>query len=192
MNRDNNTDERLDTLKWYSLVESTRLSNIKLDYPQLKKIAKEYIHDADSLYKKSDDSINLQLELVNKCLKKETTKLTYETIRIILNKLNEFEKSNSFLKPNITLSNLASKLNTNSKYLSKTINLKKQKTFTKYINDLSLEYFMIQASIDSRLINYTIKAIAEEIGFNTANAFSKAFHKKTGKYPSEYIKELEN
>jgi len=37
---------------------------------------------------------------------------------------------------------------------------------------------------------YTIKALASESGFNTTEAFSKSFYKKTGIYPSYFIKEL--
>jgi AraC-like DNA-binding protein len=43
---------------------------------------------------------------------------------------------------------------------------------------------------DQKFRKYTIKAIAIEIGFNTDQAFSKAFHKKTGVFPSSFIKEL--
>ncbi|TSE03808.1 AraC family transcriptional regulator [Aquimarina algiphila] len=38
---------------------------------------------------------------------------------------------------------------------------------------------------------YTVKAIAQDIGFNNAEAFAKAFYKKTGIYPWYFIKELE-
>jgi len=44
---------------------------------------------------------------------------------------------------------------------------------------------------DSRFRKFTIKAIANEIGFNTDQAFSKAFYKRTGIYPSYFIKELD-
>ena len=37
----------------------------------------------------------------------------------------------------------------------------------------------------------TIKAIANEMGFNTTEAFSKSFYKSTGIYPSFFIKQLE-
>ena len=34
-------------------------------------------------------------------------------------------------------------------------------------------------------------AIAQEVGFNNSESFSKAFYKKTGIYPSYFIKQLE-
>ena len=37
----------------------------------------------------------------------------------------------------------------------------------------------------------SIRAIANEIGFNTTEAFSKSFYKTTGIYPSFFMKQLE-
>ena len=37
---------------------------------------------------------------------------------------------------------------------------------------------------------YTIAALAEEAGFNTAESFSNAFYKRTGIKPSFFVKEL--
>ena len=44
---------------------------------------------------------------------------------------------------------------------------------------------------DSKLRKYTIQALAIEFGFNSAESFSTAFHKKTGIKPAYFIKELE-
>jgi AraC-like DNA-binding protein len=43
---------------------------------------------------------------------------------------------------------------------------------------------------DTTIRKYTIKAIANEVGFNTSEPFAKAFYKKTGLKPSYYIKKL--
>ena len=118
--------------------------------------------------------------------------LPISKLKLITEQLEKFEENECFLKSSITLSNLSPKLNTNSKYLSKTINVYKKKTFTQYINDLRIEYLIEKLNTDKTFKNYTIQAIATEIGFNTPNAFSRAFFKKTGMYPSEYIKELDS
>jgi len=117
-------------------------------------------------------------------------KLSEEQFKAILEALEKFEKSKKYLSQNINLNVLASELGTNSKYLSRTININKQKNFTQYINDLRIEYLIELLKIDVSYTKYSIKAIAEEIGFKTARAFSTAFHKNTGKYPSEYIKQI--
>ncbi len=109
----------------------------------------------------------------------------------ILEGLVHFEEKHGFLSHNITTHKLAKKLNTNSKYLSKVINTYKQKNFSVYINELRVDYVIPKLKNDSKYRLYSIKAIAREIGFNTDGAFSKAFYKKTGIYPSYFIKQLE-
>ncbi len=109
----------------------------------------------------------------------------------ILKGLSRFEEEQGFLQANITTNELAKKLKTNSKYLSKTINTYKQKSFSVYINELRIDYVIQKLKEDSKFRLYTIKAIARDIGFNTTEAFSKSFYKKTGIYPSYFIKQLE-
>ncbi|WP_103072321.1 helix-turn-helix domain-containing protein [Aquimarina sediminis] len=115
-----------------------------------------------------------------------------ELVKTILNKLHKFEENLDFTKQNITTNTLAKEFNTNSKYLSKIINTHRQKSFTQYINDLRVEYVMKKLRIDSKFQNYTIKAIAKEIGFSNTQSFSTYFYKKNGIYPSFFIKELKN
>ncbi len=114
-----------------------------------------------------------------------------EIYNIIAMGLNEFENKNEFLAP-ITLVELAKKLDTNTTYLSKYINIKTSNNFSQYLNRLRVEYAIEKLKTDSRLRSFTIKAIAEEIGFGTAQSFSKAFYQETGIYPSYYIKKLSN
>ncbi len=85
---------------------------------------------------------------------------------------------------------MAKSFGTNYTYLSKVINLQKGKHFSNYINDLRIVYAYQELKKDPKLRNYTIKAIAKECGFKSAESFSKAFLKKTGIYPSHFIKSL--
>jgi AraC-like DNA-binding protein len=48
-----------------------------------------------------------------------------------------------------------------------------------------------ELKVNSKFRRYTIRAIANEIGFNTTEAFSKSFYKTTGIYPSFFMKQLE-
>ncbi|KZS39568.1 hypothetical protein AWE51_07900 [Aquimarina aggregata] len=116
--------------------------------------------------------------------------ITEEVVEIILKELDQFEKNKGFLEMNITSGVLAKKINTNSKYLTKVIKYHRQKSFSPYINDLRIDYITNQLKLDSRLQNYTIKALAAEAGFNSAEVFSKYFFKKTGIYPSYFVKRL--
>ncbi|MCH2192619.1 MAG: helix-turn-helix domain-containing protein [Kordia sp.] len=114
-----------------------------------------------------------------------------ETSQEILEKLDDFETSLAFLDNKYNLAILAKQCNTNSNYLSKIINHHKQKSFSQYLTDLRINYIIRELKNNKKLRAYTIQAIAEEIGFNKAEAFSKAFKKKTGFNPSYYIKNLE-
>ncbi len=122
---------------------------------------------------------------------KSTLDIDQKLIEQILNNLEEFETNKAYLQPKLSLNVLSKILNTNSKYLSKIINKFKSKTFNNYINDLRIDYVMQQLQINGQFRNYTIKAIAEEVGFTNTETFTKAFFKKNGITVSYFIKKLE-
>ncbi|WP_299684574.1 helix-turn-helix transcriptional regulator [uncultured Dokdonia sp.] len=113
-----------------------------------------------------------------------------EILEPLLMKLSKFEASNSYTNSKITLNSLALKMQTNSNYLSKVINHYKQKSFVSYIKELRIEYAFNQLKTQPKLRRFTIKAIAEECGFKSAESFSKTFYKAYGIYPSYFIKKL--
>ncbi|MFC4634896.1 tetratricopeptide repeat protein [Dokdonia ponticola] len=115
-----------------------------------------------------------------------------EIVTSILDKLRIFESKKGFLKKTITITSLAKKLSTNTKYLSKIINIYKKKTFIQYINDLRVGYILSELKLNPKLLQYTILSIAKEAGFNSIGSFTAAFKKKTGITPSYYIKSLKN
>ncbi len=123
--------------------------------------------------------------------KKQALDISEDTITHIIESLNKFEIQEKYLKTNLTLDKVAKNFKTNSKYLSIVINNVKNKTVSQYINDLRINYAVNKLKQDSKFRKFTIKAIANDIGFNTDQAFSKAFYKKTGIYPSYFIKELD-
>jgi len=135
----------------------------------------------------------------------ETEELTHETteenepkqleinpdvVASILKQLEKFEANKKFLQKDLTLVNLAGTFNTNTNYLSKVINYSRHKNYINYLNDLRIDYIVTLLKQDQKFRNYTIKALAEESGFSTAQHFSKAFFARTGIYPSYFITEL--
>lgn len=114
-----------------------------------------------------------------------------ETLKNLLDQLQKFEEKQGYLKSNLNAKDLAKSFGSNSSYLSKVVNTFKEKSFSSYINDLRINFVIDKLREDSIFRKYTVKAIAQEIGFNNAEAFSKAFYKKTGIYPSYFIKKLE-
>lgn len=113
-----------------------------------------------------------------------------EVVASLIKQLEKFEEHKKFLKKDLTLVSLATTFGTNTNYLSKVINYSRNKNYITYINDLRIDYIITQLKTDSKFRNYTIKALAEEAGFSTAQHFSKAFYAKTGIYPSYFVTEL--
>ena len=114
-----------------------------------------------------------------------------EVYKTIAASLDKFERNKGFIK-NITLAELAKKLDTNTSYLSKVINEREGKNFSQYLKTLRINYMIGHLKTDKKTRSYTIKAIAKEAGFGTAQSFSKAFYQETGIYPSYFIKKLNN
>jgi len=91
-----------------------------------------------------------------------------------------------FRESELSLSDLATRLHTQSNYLSQVINEREGKNFYDYINTLRMEEFLrIAAAPESR--RYTLLALAQECGFNSKSSFNRYCKKITGKLPSEVI-----
>ena len=151
-----------------------------------------------SIYKKRFNKLLLietKAEINKKTIKKPSEELngiSSEIVNSVLLSLKEFENNNGFLDHNLTLNSLSKAFNTNSNYLSKIINFYKKQNFSSYISDLRIDYCIEQLKINETYRKYSIKAIAFELGYNNAESFSKDFYKKTGIYPSYFIREFEN
>jgi AraC-like DNA-binding protein len=86
----------------------------------------------------------------------------------------------------LSLADLAARLNTQPNYLSQVINEREGKNFYDYINTLRIEEFKrVAASPESR--KYTLLALAEQCGFNSKSSFNRYFKKVTGQSPSEFM-----
>jgi AraC-like DNA-binding protein len=114
-----------------------------------------------------------------------------EIIDELLKRLDQFERDEKFLSQSISLQKLAVTFKTNTKYLSNIINHEKDKSFPHYINDLRVDFALKEITENSKFRKYTIKAIAGDCGFNSAESFSKAFKKRHKVAASYFIKELE-
>jgi AraC-like DNA-binding protein len=158
-----------------------------------------YNRNQKRIYKTRFEALTLKLneqvlsiesnEAKNNSLSKETM-IADELVKSILKKLEQFEKKNEFLDNSVSIQQLAEKFETNTKYLSKIINEQKHVGFVQYVNDLRIEYALKKLQSNTKLRKYTIIALANEFGFNTADAFSSAFFRKTGIKPSFYLKEI--
>lgn len=145
--------------------------------------------------KKNQEKLALLLERIER--KKTHKKLTPVPLKIndkevqrIIKKIHELEDMRYYLKNDCTLPNLAKKLKTNTTYLSKIFNTHYQKRFNTYINELRIDFIIEKLNSDNQFRNYTIKSLANEVGFKSKESFNSAFKKRTGVLPSTLIKEL--
>jgi AraC-like DNA-binding protein len=91
-----------------------------------------------------------------------------------------------YKKNDLTLQELATRLDTHPNYLSQVINEMEHKNFYNYINSLRVEEFIRSAS-RAETKYYTLLALAFDSGFNSKSTFNKYFKESTGKSPSEYF-----
>ncbi len=133
---------------------------------------------------------NKPANLTNKTNKSETIIIDSKKVTSIIKELKKLEKEEFYIHKNCNLYTTAKKLNTNTSYLSKIMNEVKKQSFNAYLNDLRIQYAIDKIHTDKTFRSYSIKSIAEEIGYKSANSFSKYFKIKTGSFPSAFIKHL--
>lgn len=121
---------------------------------------------------------------------KKESMLSSSLVKDITEKLKKFEKEKLYKNQSLSIQYLANEFSTNTKYLSLVINENKNKSFINYINDLRIDNIIEELKQNKNLRKYTIAALAEEAGFNTAESFSNAFYKRSGIKPSFFVKEL--
>ncbi|MBW2937746.1 helix-turn-helix transcriptional regulator [Aureisphaera sp. CAU 1614] len=126
----------------------------------------------------------------NDSIKKEVTKslnIPKETEELLIQKLEQFENSTNFTKKDMSLAQLASQFDTNTKYLSEVINSHKGKNFNSYINELRINYIIDKLKFNKKYLQYKISYLAEESGFSSHSSFATVFKSVTGISPTVFI-----
>lgn len=114
--------------------------------------------------------------------------LSPELTKELLEKLKIFEETLYFTKKGLTQKSVATKLGTNSHYLSILINENKGVNFTRYMAELRINYITNLLNTNKKYLNYTIEALAEECGIAARQNFSALFYEINGIRPKDYIK----
>ncbi|MCB0457295.1 MAG: helix-turn-helix domain-containing protein [Flavobacteriaceae bacterium] len=120
----------------------------------------------------------------------EAISISEDIVTEILSKLKQFEADKKYIDKDLDLPGLAKSLGTNHSYLSRVINQVKNKSFKNYLNDLRIEYAYIDLQTNPKMRQYTIEAIASDVGFKSAESFSKKFKARYGMYPSVFLRKL--
>lgn len=114
-----------------------------------------------------------------------------ETEQILLKKLDKFESGKAFTSSDMSIAFLASKMETNTKYLSEVINRQKGKNFNTYINELRINYIIEKLKTDPTYFNYKISYLAQESGFSSHSSFATVFKSVTGISPTKFMDYLQ-
>ena len=123
--------------------------------------------------------------LHGKVLPKESE--TSENLQPVIEELEKnLAQNKPYINPKLTLSELAHQINVPPHLLSKAINEHYGKNFFEFINTLRIEEFK-ELIKQPKYHNYTLLALAYEVGFNSKTAFNRAFKKITDKTPKEYF-----
>lgn len=164
---------------WYYLCFSILLMYISITgYSNTVKTSMRF--DADDLEKLEPITAEKNIELKNE---PENTFAIDEWN----NKITKlFEKENIYENPNLTLSQIATLLNTNRNIISKVINQKFRMNFNDFVNKKRAEA-VIQKLQNGEHLKNTLLSIAMDCGFNSKTTFNRAFKKHTTLTPKQYI-----
>ena len=102
----------------------------------------------------------------------------------VLVKMEKLMKQDKiYTKTKITIDDLATKLNTNRSYLSQIINSHFKTNYKSFINSYRISEAR-RLLVNPSFENYTIEAIANEVGFGSKSVFNEIFKRETGITPS--------
>ncbi len=104
-----------------------------------------------------------------------------------LKKLMELEKP--YLNSNLTIDDLALRLNINKRTLSNVINDEMETNIYGFINDYRINEF-IKIISEEEMNHLSIEGIASKVGFKSKSSFNACFKKATGKTPSRYKRDM--
>lgn len=88
-----------------------------------------------------------------------------------------------FLKPDLKRQEILDRLNMDKNLFAKLMQQYLQMSLPQYLTELRVKYAI---ELLRNYPNYTIKAIADEAGFNNLRSFQRIFKSKTGMTPSEF------
>ncbi|WP_342083630.1 helix-turn-helix domain-containing protein [Dyadobacter sp. OTU695] len=120
----------------------------------------------------------------------EKRMMPIETERHLLEKLVEFEKSNTFLENGFSLASLSAQLDTNTKYLSYLVKKYKKTDFNNYINRLRIDFVIDMLKNDPVWRQHKISTLATASGFSSHSQFAAVFKDFTGVTPSVFIRHI--
>lgn len=126
-------------------------------------------------------------ELIAKGISAPSTALSDETLRPLLEQIDQVMHDITIIgNPDFNIAELAHRVDSNQKYISKAINDTYHKNFKAYLNEFRVQEACQRMVDEEHYGNLTIAAIAETVGFKSPNSLILAFRKNLGMTPSVY------
>ncbi|KQT21918.1 hypothetical protein ASG31_00815 [Chryseobacterium sp. Leaf404] len=101
-----------------------------------------------------------------------------------------FDYDNPYQNPEFNIRKLAESVDSNSTYVSKSLNMIGNKKFSELVNEYRIKQVLQELEKDSHQ-KFTIEHIYTNAGFSQQATFNRIFKEYTGSTPSEYIKNLQ-
>lgn len=145
------------------------------------------------VWQKSDDETESPEESTNDLAEAKncysSSRLTERQKKSLLQAINKvMEDTDEFCNSNFGIDRLVELIGSNSSYISQAINESYNVNFRTYINEYRIREAQIRLMNTEKYGHYTIKAIAESVGYKSQNNFIETFKKITGMTPSVYQK----
>jgi len=102
--------------------------------------------------------------------------------------LNIMKQTNIVCDSEFSIKKLAELVNSNTTYVSRVINEMTGNNFRAFLNEYRVKESMLRLNDTENYGNWTIKAIAESVGYKSQSNFISVFTKYTGIKPSMYQK----
>jgi AraC-like DNA-binding protein len=119
-----------------------------------------------------------QAKFIDKSKEKEVNTFLLQSI------IELVEQEQLYLNPELTIADIAGRLNFSTKTISQTINLGLQKSFSTFINQYRVNVFKERLA-SGKHKHLSILGLAFECGFNSKSSFNRIFKEVTGHVPKE-------
>lgn len=125
---------------------------------------------------------------MTKVIRKKQPSTKESTNIILLQKLQNAVNKKVFLRDDISLVELASRLGTNRTYLSDLVHVNYNMSFSDFINKLRIEEGM--KLMREKNGDVMIRELYKELGFTSSTTFFRSFKKVTGMTTGQWINKM--
>jgi AraC-like DNA-binding protein len=120
----------------------------------------------------------------------EKPKVRKETAALIRHLIQAWIREKGYLE-RVTIQDVASRMNTNSKYLSEVILYEYHaNNFNEFINKLRIDHSLRLLESEPYYQHFKVESLSAHLGFGSKTTFIKAFKEITGLTPNFYIEQL--